>query len=128
MRAAVNMGLADLSQVRDRMKALRTRTGLKQYEVAQKIDVPPRTFQSWENGEVETERENYEKVAKFYGVSANYILFGQDEEPPLPKAVDFNQRLADLETTVSELVNELRADRANRATLGQATNEGSTND
>jgi hypothetical protein len=54
--------------------------------------VPPRTFQSWENAEVETDRENYKRVAAYYSrklgekITANWILFGQDTEPPLPNA------------------------------------------
>lgn len=83
------MALADLESVKTRMKELRARTSLKQYEVAAKLDVPPRTFQTWENGEVETDKENYEKVAAFYSkvlgekITANWILFGSDKAPPV---------------------------------------------
>jgi DNA-binding transcriptional regulator YiaG len=81
------MALTDPQQVSQRMKALRERTGLKQYEVAQRINEPPRTFQSWENAEVETDRANYEKVARFYTrilgekITANWILFGAEQPP-----------------------------------------------
>lgn len=76
------VALTELSQVSERIKQLRERTGLKQYEVASAINVPPRTYQSWENGEVETDRENYVKIGKELGASANWILFGQEDEPP----------------------------------------------
>lgn len=83
------VALTDLPHVSARLKELRKPTGLKQHEAAAKMSIPPRTFQSWENGEVETDRANYAKMARFYSrrlkrkVTVNWILFGQDEEPPL---------------------------------------------
>lgn len=77
------VALTELAEVSKRIKTLRKRAGLKQYEVAAKINVAPRTYQSWENGEVETSKENYAKIGKALGASANWILFGQEEEPPV---------------------------------------------
>lgn len=85
------MALTEPEHVRARMKELRKRAGNpSQYDVAHDLSVPPRTFQSWENAEVETDRANYEKVARYYSrklkekVSANWILFGTDDAPALP--------------------------------------------
>lgn len=75
------VALAELSEVSKRIKELRGKTDLRQYEVAAELNVPPRTYQSWENGEVETDRENYRKIGELLGASANWILFGQEEEP-----------------------------------------------
>lgn len=87
------MAVADLTQVRKRLKGLRRELQQKdgkkvqQYAVANLLDVAPRTFQSWENGEVETEGRNYDLVAGFYSeklgrkISRNWILFGQEEPP-----------------------------------------------
>lgn len=75
------VALTELTEVSQRIKHLRHRSGLKQYEVAAKINVAPRTYQSWENGEVETSRANYTKVGDALGSSANWILFGQEQEP-----------------------------------------------
>lgn len=83
------MALAEPAHVKERMKALRKRSGLTQYEMAAKVKAPHRTFQSWENAEVETDKANYETVAAVYAklleepVTANWILFGQDVEPPV---------------------------------------------
>jgi transcriptional regulator with XRE-family HTH domain len=103
------MAVTDLSQVSARMKDLRKATGLKQHEVAQKLGEPPRTFQSWENGEVETDRANYKRVAAFYSrrlkprkVTANWILFGQDEAPPETKE---NGKTPDLSVVLGEPAN-----------------------
>jgi DNA-binding XRE family transcriptional regulator len=82
------------------MKQLRGRTDLTQYEAAYELNVPPRTYQSWENGEVETSRENYRKVADLFGVTVNWILFGQDEEPPMPSETPA--------ATEADLRNEIR--------------------
>ena len=76
------VALTKVTEVSKRIKRLRKRSGLKQYEVAAKINVAPRTYQSWENGEVETSKANYAKIGKALGASANWILFGQEEEPP----------------------------------------------
>ena len=84
------MALTEPEHVRSRMKELRKLAGNpSQYDVAHDLNVPPRTFQSWENAEVETDKGNYEKVARYYTrklkqkVTANWILFGQDEAPAL---------------------------------------------
>lgn len=88
------MALTELSEVSARIKELRGRTDLTQYEVAYKLKVPPRTYQSWENGEVETSRANYAKLGKLFGVTANWILFGQDEEPPMPSETQGGDQVA----------------------------------
>lgn len=88
-----HMALADLSQVKSRLKGLHKelerREGgrVTQYEIAEALGVPHRTFQSWEGGQVETEGKNYDKIAAFYSerldrpITRNWILFGQDDEP-----------------------------------------------
>lgn len=90
------MGLLDdLTGVRTRLHGLRKELArsrgvrnIAQWRVAQEIDnIPPRTFQSWENGEVETDGDNYAKIAAWYSkqlgreITKNYILYGSDEEP-----------------------------------------------
>jgi DNA-binding XRE family transcriptional regulator len=90
LAADPTMALTEPEQVSARLKELRKRAGgPPQYKVANALDVPPRTFQSWENGEVETDRANYERVARYYSkqlkqkITSNWILFGQDVAPPL---------------------------------------------
>lgn len=95
LAANSQMAVTDPDQVKARMKRLRARyadeVGRKvtQYEIAGDLGVPHRTFQSWENAEVETDKANYEMVAKFYSrklkekITANWILFECDAPPPL---------------------------------------------
>src|SRR4051794_21390907 len=90
------MALSDLSDVSERLKSLHRELELKdgrrwtQYELANKMEIPPRTFQSWEAGEVENrDGVGYDKIARFYSrrlgrkISRTWILFGdgQTEKP-----------------------------------------------
>ena len=120
--AQETMAIADLQAVSGRIKELRKRAGNpSQYDVAYLMGVKPRTYQSWENGEVEPDKAKYEKVAAWYSkklgtkVTANWILFGQDDEPPLSSgpleqlsSADRAQRLEEkvdaLQGTVEKLV------------------------
>lgn len=111
------VAISELAEVSRRIKELRKRSGLKQYEVAAKINVPPRTYQSWENGEVETDKSNYAKVGRLFGASANWILFGQEHEPGLdaerPPAQP-DETLAALKR-IEERLSELEAGQAEMA-------------
>lgn len=92
------MALTDLAEVKQRLHELHHRLNARegrrvtQYEIAEALNVPHRTFQSWEGGKVETEGENYDLMAAFYSerlgepITRNWILFGSDEEPPLCEA------------------------------------------
>lgn len=110
------MAIADLEGVSRRMKQLRDRSGLSQYDAAYDMGVRPRTYQSWENGEVETTRANYDKVAAFYAekvgqpVTSTWILFGQEDEPPISDSpLDFLSApdVAELQEAVSALDRKL---------------------
>jgi transcriptional regulator with XRE-family HTH domain len=97
---ADRMALTEPSEVSARLKELRKRTGMKQYDVANALKEPPRTFQSWELAEVETDRQNYEKIARFYSrrlgekITADWILFGQSERPA-PNTPDLIETFSD---------------------------------
>ena len=124
----LTMALTEPEQVKSRMKALRDRTGMKQHEVAHELGEPPRTFQSWENAEVETDRDKYDKIAAFYSaklgttVTANWILFGQDVEPPLPSATPDLVRALDQPDPAADLRAQL--DRMERLLTALASRLG----
>lgn len=146
------MGLAELEKVSERLKALRKRTGLNQYEVAEGINKPHRTFQSWEGGKVETSKENYGLLADFYSerlgetVTTNWILFGQNEEPPIQApglgeilgfngepawAAEIKSRLDELGRDVGLLLQHAGLEEAERAASEpppEDTSEGQTQD
>lgn len=87
--------MPDLDAVRFRLKYMRGRLGLSQEDTAREMGVPPRTFQSWENGEVITAESNYERLAEFYSrklgeeINCNVILYGTPERP-LPESKSHN--------------------------------------
>ena len=55
------------------------------------MDIPLRTFQSWQNGEVENrDGKGYDKMARFYSrklgrkITRQWILFGDEPEEDAP--------------------------------------------
>lgn len=116
------MALSDLSQVSARLKQLHAELERKDgrkwthYELAQAMDIPPRTFQSWENGEVENrDGKGYEKMARWYSrklghkITRPWIVFGDSEPGDLmdslkdaggPSLKSIEDRIAALETTL----------------------------
>ena len=90
-----DMALSDLSQVSARLKRLHKeleeREGREwtQQQLAEKTGIPYRTFQSWENGEVENrDGKGYDKIARFYSrklerkVTRKWIVFGDEDRKP----------------------------------------------
>lgn len=123
------MALADLKQVANRLKLIRGRTDLSQWEAAHEMGFKPRTYQSWELGDVETSRDNYERIAKFFAkrlkdktITANWIIYGQAAEPALPVApVGDDISSVDLMRRVEEKLDHCMAAMAEQsATLAEA--------
>jgi transcriptional regulator with XRE-family HTH domain len=88
-----DMALSDLSEVSARLKQLHAELERKDgrkwthYELAQAMAIAPRTFQSWENGEVENrDGKGYEKLARWYSrklgrkITRPWIVFGDGAE------------------------------------------------
>ena len=61
-----------------RIKQLRMERNLSQQEVSNAICVSQRSISSWESGKNEPKASYIIKLAKFYDVSADYLL-GLDE-------------------------------------------------
>ena len=60
--------------ISNKIKQLRMERNLSQQEVSNAICVSQRTVSSWENGENEPKASYIVKLAKFYDVSADYLL------------------------------------------------------
>jgi transcriptional regulator with XRE-family HTH domain len=113
------MGLLDLSKVRDRCHDLMDRLQAKEGKsktqewVAAQLGIPTRTLQTWINGEVEPDLERYEMLAEFFSkqlerkVSANWIMFGQNKEPPL--ATPDQKQLSRIEEKLDSALAVLKA-------------------
>jgi Predicted transcriptional regulators len=63
-----------MSVFSDRLKELRLNTGKQQKDIAEYMGVLPRTIRFYESGEREPNIESINKLADFFGVSADYLL------------------------------------------------------
>ncbi|UUM61163.1 helix-turn-helix domain-containing protein [Streptococcus suis] len=64
----------------NRLKELRQEKKLSQKEIALELQVPPRTYQRWENGESQIKPDKAQALADHFGVSVGYLL-GYSENP-----------------------------------------------
>lgn len=58
----------------NRLKELRQEKKLSQKEIALELQVPPRTYQRWENGESQIKPDKAQALADYFGVSVGYLL------------------------------------------------------
>lgn len=66
-------------EIGERIK--RFRGQMRQHQAAEKMHVSVRTWQAWELGETATDLDNYERMAKLFGVSVREILGDESGEP-----------------------------------------------
>lgn len=62
----------------ERLKELRIDKGLSQFELAKDLEVSQRSISSWETGFRQPDFETLGKIAKYFGVTTDYLL-GLDE-------------------------------------------------
>ena len=92
------MGVNELVQIGTRIKELRLKRGLKQKELADKVQIPYSTFANYENNKREPNQEQIEKIAEALGVTS-YNLLGISTEQllqPLKNEVKFLNYLSSL--------------------------------
>ena len=58
----------------ERIKALRLSLGLNQVEFAKTLSVTKQSVSNWENENIQPSIDMLTKIAKFYSVSADYLL------------------------------------------------------
>lgn len=63
-----------------RLKELRQQKNLTQSKVADSLEVTQQSYARWENGKVTPTPEKLSKIAKFYGVTMDYLLEGQKDD------------------------------------------------
>lgn len=66
-----------------RLKELRKEKKLTQAKVAQSLGTTQQSYARWENGKVTPTSEKLAQIAKFYGVTTDYLLGDQSEEVDL---------------------------------------------
>lgn len=74
----ITMGL------KENLKRLRTAKGWTQAEVAEKANVPFRSYQNWEVGIREPRLDALPRLARAFGVTLDELLAGQGESEAKP--------------------------------------------
>lgn len=62
-----------------RLREYRKRVGLRQIDVAKRMNVDQAAVSKWESGENHISRKYHKKLAKLYGVTVDELLSDQDE-------------------------------------------------
>lgn len=62
-----------------RLREYRERVGLRQIDVAKRMNVDQAAVSKWESGENRISRKYHKKLAKLYGVTVDELLSEQDE-------------------------------------------------
>lgn len=95
------------SEIGARISALRKdRGGMPQEIVAQKLGVSNRSYQAWEAGDTKPSWRNLEKLAKFYGVTEEYILLGSEL---VQRSTSAESQLDQIERAVEVLTDRVEA-------------------
>lgn len=71
-----------------RLRFLREKRGLKQTELAKLVGIKNHTISNYERGERIPHHDSLQKLADFFGVSTDYLLYGKTSEPR-PSLDDF---------------------------------------
>ncbi|GAA0196357.1 transcriptional regulator with XRE-family HTH domain [Brevundimonas nasdae] len=71
----------DNRRLGQRLASLRTRLGKTQIEMAQALNVAPRTYQNYERGEREIAASSVRNLHRLFDVDPVWLLDGQEEEP-----------------------------------------------
>lgn len=66
-----------------RLKELRQQKKLTQANVANSLGITQQSYARWENGKVTPSPEKLSQIAKFYGVTTDYLLGNEPEEDEL---------------------------------------------
>lgn len=66
---------------------LRDRKGLSDYEVSKCTGITPVTFSDWKKGKSAPKVDKLVRIARFFGVSLDYLVTGRDATtaPPQPR-------------------------------------------
>ena len=62
----------------NRLKELRKNAGLSQKEVATQANLNATNFARWERGEILLDTDNLMRIAEFFNVTTDYILYGKE--------------------------------------------------
>lgn len=78
----------------NRIKHLRTIAGIKQIDLASRLNVRQGTISNWESGKTEPDIESLQKLADIFGTTVDYVLGGGTTSDHKPLASDEEQLLS----------------------------------
>lgn len=108
--------MTDLS---DRVKKLRTDKGLKQGTAASGIGISQRMLCAIESGDNQPTVETLAKIALFYGVSSDYLLFGVVDQPT-PMERDILREIREDKAVYNALIGRVTAKKTVNSLLAVA--------
>ena len=71
-----------------RIKNLRLTKGLNQVQLADKLGVKKQSISNWENDNIMPSVDMLVKIADFFGVTTDYLLAREIQEPEDPQNLD----------------------------------------
>jgi len=93
----------DNADIGRRLMAIRTASGLTQFEFADKLGLSPRAYANYERGEREVPTALFKSLCEVFRIDPLWLLGGQDEEPMF---IGSRRLDADLLECIVELVEE----------------------
>lgn len=90
----------------EKLKELREKKKLSQYEVATKLDIKRERYNTWEQGSALPRMDLLPRICSFYNVSADYLLGINEQQnriEELETALKEIQEFSDIETAVREI-------------------------
>ena len=65
-------------EIGERLQQLRKEKGISQEKLAEQLHVTRQAVSKWETGQSYPDLDNLGALSKLYGVTADYILYGED--------------------------------------------------
>jgi transcriptional regulator with XRE-family HTH domain len=86
-----------------RLAMLRSEKGVTQHDVARFLRISRTTYAHYEIGRRAPDFETLVSLAKYYGVTTDYLL-GISEERPVPKVTEADRKRAEIKNALQSLV------------------------
>jgi transcriptional regulator with XRE-family HTH domain len=101
----------------EKLYQLRTRSGLSQEELAEKMNVSRQSISKWESANSIPSMDKIVELSKIYGVSTDFLLKDEMEEIPGEIIADLNPENAVREVTIEEIRDYQKNVEQNRNTV-----------
>jgi len=69
-----------MHQVSSSIKTLRKKKRMTQEQLAEKLNVTHQAVSNWETGKTQPDIETLTRIAEYFGVSVEWLIYGKDEK------------------------------------------------